>query len=138
MSDIGIRRGQKEYPLASVSHGVLYSLINYYSKSKEHLEVLKIYSHNLHFKLTGLTRFFYRDCQQDTLLLHNPKECRGEKKLVLSSSLRIPDPSLLGDPWTYLTCLGNDSLKSWTIQKAEPPITDVFEMWCWRRLLRIP
>ena len=26
-SDIGIRRGQKEYPLASVRHGVIYSLV---------------------------------------------------------------------------------------------------------------
>ena len=35
--------------------------------------------------------------RQDTLLLYNPKDCRGEKKFVLSSSLRIPDPSLLGE-----------------------------------------
>ena len=40
-SDIGIRRGQKEYPLVSVSHGVIYSLISYYSESKEYLEVIK-------------------------------------------------------------------------------------------------
>ena len=40
-SDIGIRRGQKEYPLASVSHGVIYSLIGYYSELKECLEVVK-------------------------------------------------------------------------------------------------
>ena len=39
-SDIGIRRGQKEYPLASVSNGVIYSLISYYSESKECLEVV--------------------------------------------------------------------------------------------------
>jgi len=31
-------------------------------------------------------------------LLYNPKECGERKKFVLSSSLRIPDPSLLGDP----------------------------------------
>ena len=38
------------------------------------------------------------------------KECRGEKKFVLSSSLRIPDPSLLGEPPDILlTCLGIDS-----------------------------
>ena len=41
MSDIGIRRGQKEYPLASVSHRVIYSLTSYYSESKECLEVVK-------------------------------------------------------------------------------------------------
>ena len=40
-SDIGIRRGQKEYPPASVSNGVIYSLISYYSESKECLEVVK-------------------------------------------------------------------------------------------------
>ena len=26
----------------------------------------------------------------------------------------------------------------WTIEKAECPRTDVFELWCWRRLLRVP
>ena len=44
-------------------------------------------------------------------MLYKPKECRGKKKFVLSSSLRIPDPS---SPWGLLdflsTCLGNDSL----------------------------
>ena len=28
--------------------------------------------------------------------------------------------------------------ESWTIKKAEHQRIDVFEMWCWRRLLRIP
>ena len=28
--------------------------------------------------------------------------------------------------------------KSWTIKKAEHQRTDVFELWCWRRLLRVP
>ena len=28
--------------------------------------------------------------------------------------------------------------KSWTIKKAECRRIDVFELWCWRRLLRIP
>ena len=27
---------------------------------------------------------------------------------------------------------------SWTIKKAEHQRTDAFELWCWRRLLRIP
>ena len=26
----------------------------------------------------------------------------------------------------------------WTIEKAEHQITDAFELWCWRRLLRVP
>ena len=28
--------------------------------------------------------------------------------------------------------------KSWTIKKAEHSRTDAFELWCWRRLLRVP
>ena len=28
--------------------------------------------------------------------------------------------------------------KSWTIKKAEYRRTDAFELWCWRRLLRVP
>ena len=27
---------------------------------------------------------------------------------------------------------------SWTIKKAECQRTDAFELWCWRRLLRVP
>ena len=28
--------------------------------------------------------------------------------------------------------------ESWTIKKAEHQRTDAFEMWCWRRLLKVP
>ena len=28
--------------------------------------------------------------------------------------------------------------ESWTVKKAEHQIIDAFEMWCWRRLLRVP
>ena len=28
--------------------------------------------------------------------------------------------------------------ESWTIQKAECRRIDAFELWCWRRLLRVP
>ena len=28
--------------------------------------------------------------------------------------------------------------KSWIIKKAEHQIIDAFELWCWRRLLRVP
>ena len=28
--------------------------------------------------------------------------------------------------------------ETWTIKKAEPQRTDAFELWCWRRLLRVP
>ena len=28
--------------------------------------------------------------------------------------------------------------ESWTVKKAEQRRTDAFELWCWRRLLRVP
>ena len=28
--------------------------------------------------------------------------------------------------------------ESWTIKKSEPQRIDGFELWCWRRLLRVP
>ena len=28
--------------------------------------------------------------------------------------------------------------ESWTVKKAEQPRIDAFELWCWRRLLRVP
>ena len=31
-----------------------------------------------------------------------------------------------------------DGCESWTVKKAEHQRTDDFELWCWRRLLRVP
>ena len=31
-----------------------------------------------------------------------------------------------------------DGCESWTVKKAECQIIDAFELWCWRRLLRVP
>ena len=28
--------------------------------------------------------------------------------------------------------------ESWNVKKAEPQRIDAFELWCWRRLLRVP
>ena len=31
-----------------------------------------------------------------------------------------------------------DGCESWTVKKAESRRIDAFELWCWRRLLRVP
>ena len=31
-----------------------------------------------------------------------------------------------------------DDCESWTVKKAEHQRIDAFELWCWRRLLRVP
>ena len=33
---------------------------------------------------------------------------------------------------------GHVWIESWTIKKAEHPRIDTFELWCWRRLLKVP
>ena len=40
----------------------------------------------------------------------------------------------------YFTNKGSSSqnCESWTIKKAQNQRIDVFELWCWRRLLRVP
>ena len=35
-------------------------------------------------------------------------------------------------PWVMYGC------ESWTVKKAERQTIDAFELWCWRRLLRVP
>ena len=45
--------------------------------------------------------------------------------------------------WTQLKPLSNSSssmygCENWTIKKAEHRRIDTFELWCWRRLLRVP
>ena len=32
----------------------------------------------------------------------------------------------------------HQSLESWTVKKAERQRIDAFQLWCWRRLLRVP
>ena len=31
-----------------------------------------------------------------------------------------------------------DECESWTVKKAEGQRSDAFELWCWRRLFRVP
>ena len=38
----------------------------------------------------------------------------------------------------FFTSWATREAKSWTIKKAEHQRTDAFELWCWRRLLRVP
>ena len=40
--------------------------------------------------------------------------------------------------WSHSFPVFTYECESWTIKKAEPGRTDAFELWCWRRLLRVP
>ena len=40
--------------------------------------------------------------------------------------------------FSKIFCITNTFDETWTIKKAEHGRTDAFELWCWRRLLRVP
>ena len=49
-----------------------------------------------------------------------------------SRDVTLPTKVRLVKAMVFFTC------ESWTIKKAEHRIIDAFELWCWRRLLRVP
>ena len=53
---------------------------------------------------------------------------RGESKLLA----KVPLVKAVVFPVVIYGC------ESWTVEKAERRRTDAFELWCWRRLLRVP
>ena len=52
------------------------------------------------------------------------------KDITLSTNVRLVRAMVF--PVVMYGC------ESWTIKKAERQRTDAFELWCWRRLLRVP
>ena len=52
------------------------------------------------------------------------------RDITLSTKIRLVKAMLF--PVVMYGC------KSWTVKKAEHRRTDAFELWCWRRLLRVP
>jgi len=51
----------------------------------------------------------------------------------------LSSPTLiLNQRWFLVFPLVTYGCESWTIKKAECPRIDAFELWCWRRLLRVP
>ena len=46
--------------------------------------------------------------------------------------MKVPTVKAMAFPVVMYRC------ESWTIKKAEHQKTDAFELWCWRRLLRVP
>ena len=67
------------------------------------------------------------------LLLHvvtNLDSILKSRDITLSTKVRLIKAMVL--PVVMYGC------ESWTMKKAEHPRIDAFELWCWRRLLRVP
>ena len=56
--------------------------------------------------------------------------------ILKSRDLTLPTKVCLVKPMAFLVVVYG--CESWTIKKAERQKIDAFELWCWRRLLRVP
>ena len=56
--------------------------------------------------------------------------------ILKSRDITLPTKVPLGKAMVYPVVMYG--CESWTIKKAEHRRTDTFELWCWRRLLRVP
>ena len=61
---------------------------------------------------------------------------RDIKCLLKSRDITLPTKVRLVN--TMVFTLVMDGCECWTIKKVECQRTDAFELWCWRRLLRVP
>ena len=59
-----------------------------------------------------------------------PRQHRKSRDITLPTKVRLVKALVF--PVVMYGC------ESWTIKKAERQRIDVFELWCWRRLLRVP
>ena len=56
--------------------------------------------------------------------------------ILKSRDITLPTKGCIVKPMVYPVVMYG--CESWTIKKAECQRSDAFELWCWRRLLRVP
>ena len=62
----------------------------------------------------------------------------GKKAMINLDSLDITFPTEVHLVQAMVFPVVMYGCESWTIKKTEHQIIDAFELWCWRRLLRVP
>ena len=78
------------------------------------------------------------DCSHEIKrgLLLGRKAMTNLDSILKSRDITLPKKSHLVKAMVFSVVMY--SCESWTIKKAEHRRTDGFELWCWRRLLRVP
>ena len=78
------------------------------------------------------------DCSHETKsrLLLGRKVMTNLDSILKSRDITLPTKVHLDKAMVFLVVIYG--CESWTIKKAEHQRIDVFELWCWRRLLRVP
>ena len=78
------------------------------------------------------------DCSHEVkrCLLLGRKAMTNLDSILKSRDMILPTKVCLVKAMVFLVVM--DGCESWTIKKAECQRIDAFELWCWRRLLRVP
>ena len=71
-----------------------------------------------------------------TCLLLGKKVMTNLERIFKSRDITLPTKVHLVKAMVFLVVMYG--CESWTIKKAERRRIDAFELWCWRRLLRVP
>src|SRR5574342_170427 len=69
-------------------------------------------------------------------LLHGWKVMANLESILKSRDITLPTRVRLGKAMVFPVVVYG--CESWTVKKAECQRIDAFELWCWRRLLRVP
>ena len=69
-------------------------------------------------------------------LLHGRKVMTNPDSTLKSRDITLPTKVRLVKAMVFPVVMYG--CESWTVKKAENRRIDVFELWCWRRLLRVP
>ena len=78
------------------------------------------------------------DCSHEIKrrLLHGRKVITNLDRILKSRDITLPTKVRLVKAMVFPVVMYG--CESWTVKKAECQRLDAFEMWCWRRLLRVP
>ena len=78
------------------------------------------------------------DCSHEIKrrLLLGRKAMTNLNSILKSRDVTLPTKARLVKAMVYLVVMYG--CESWTVKKAECRRIDAFELWCWRRLLRVP
>ena len=78
------------------------------------------------------------DCSHKTkrLLLLGRKAMTNQDSVLKSRDITLPAKVCIVKAMVFPVVMYR--CESWTINKAEHQRTDAFELWCWKRLLRVP
>ena len=90
------------------------------------------------FILLGSKITAYGDCSHEIKrhLLLGRKAMTDLDRILKSRDITLPTKVRLVKAMVFPVVMYG--CKSWTKRKAEGQIIDAFELWCWRRLLRVP